>query len=92
MGRIFNYRKLLRFSSYDLGGIYWPTKYHAIDARNWTEKQAEAVLRHAQPPIIVVISKQDLFDHLDSLKKALHKRRAQLVASPCAFSIYKVLR
>jgi hypothetical protein len=81
----------LLFSNPYCKGVYWPTKYPAIEAINWTDRQVGSALQSAHPPIIIAVSKRDLFDHHDSLSQALSQRRTQLIASLSAFSIYKVL-
>jgi hypothetical protein len=70
--------------------IYWPAEIPAILALNWNEVQIEYVFQTSPRPIVIAISKADLFDRFNTLRKAIAKYKAKLVGSPNAFMIYKL--
>lgn len=70
--------------------VYWPTTFPAIQAMNWKEEQIEDAFQTSSHPIVIAISKPDLFDRSNALQKAITKNQAQLVGIPNTFMIYKI--
>jgi len=70
--------------------VYWPATFPAIQAMNWGEDQIEHAFKTDPHPIVVAISKPDLFDQSNSFHKAMIKQQVQMIAMPNAFKIYKI--
>jgi len=70
--------------------VYWPTTFPAIQAMNWDENQIEHTFQSSPHPIVIAISKPDLFDRSNALQKAITKNQAKLVGIPNTFRIYKI--
>ena len=70
--------------------IYWSTTFPAIQAINWGEDQVEHAFKTDPHPIVIAISKPDLFDQSNAFHKAMIKQQAQIIATPNAFMIYKI--
>ncbi|MCJ7813276.1 hypothetical protein MUP95_08195 [bacterium] len=66
----------------------WPTKYFAIRAVHWNETQSLYAIRSYVRPIIVAISKSDLFDKNMTLENTLVMNGARLISKPSTFRIY----
>lgn len=62
----------------------------AAFAVDWDKKKIEQALQTFHYPIIIVISKPDLHDKFGALTIAVEENKAQLIASPNAFKIYKI--
>jgi uncharacterized membrane protein len=73
-----------------LEGIRWRTAGSAIFAANWNQKQVREYLNTAttQTPVILALSKPDLFDRSGNWTAAVNERGARKVASPNTFAIY----
>jgi len=80
----------LYYANISMPKVYWPTEFPAIQAVNWNEKQIEHAFQTKPRPIVISISKPDLFDRSNALQKAMIENQAQLVGSPNTFMIYKI--
>ena len=69
------------FSSRHCRNFYRTKKYQGIDAINWHDTQMKSVLKSSQLPIIVVVSKPEIFNYLDGMRKSPSQMRPQLIAS-----------
>jgi hypothetical protein len=67
---------------------FWPVQFKAVRAGNWDKDQMSDVLTNNPLPIMIAISKSDLFDSNHTIENELKKRNAQLIASPNTFRIY----
>lgn len=70
--------------------VFWPTSFSAVRAGNWKEDQVDYVLQKSAQPIVIAISKSDLFDPHHSIENILNKERARLIATPNTFRIYLI--
>jgi len=70
--------------------VYWPTTFPAIQAMNWDEEQIEHAFKTSPHPIVIAISKPDLFDRSNALHKAIIKNKVQLIGIPNTFMIYEI--
>ncbi len=78
----------LRFSGSTGKKVFWPTSSVAHLALNWNENQIETAIRDSTRPIVIAISKPDLYDRHNALLKAMVKNQALLIAAPNTFRIY----
>lgn len=62
----------------------------AVMASNFSEEQLEAVRRDAAQPLIVAVSRADLFDRRKGIDAWLKGTGGELIASPNAFRIYRI--
>lgn len=60
---------------------------YAVD---WDQEKITNALQNNQYPIVIVISKPDLYDKFGSLTKAVEEINAELIATPNTFKIYKI--
>jgi hypothetical protein len=70
-------------------GLDWAVSNQAVDARNWSPDEATAYLGASTTPIILVLSKADLFDTKDAWRALIQQQKPTVVARLTAFSIYQ---
>ena len=68
----------------------WPVRGRAVFAANWNPSQVETAVTRRVAPLIVVLSKPDLYDRHGAWRSAIELRGARRVAAPNAFEIYLV--
>jgi len=68
--------------------IFWPTPFKAVNISNCNKDQISHVLSSNSLPIVIAISKSDVFDSNHAIENELKKRNAQLIATPNTFRIY----
>lgn len=83
----------LSCSNDPLPKIFWPTPFTAIRTKtvrtgNWNKDQSNYALNNNALPIVIAISKSDVFDANYTMENELKKRNAQLIATPNTFRIY----
>jgi hypothetical protein len=78
----------LSCSNDPLPKVFWPTPFKAVRTGNWNKDQMNYVLNNNTKPIVIAISKSDLFDPNHTMENELKKRNAQLIATPNVFRIY----
>jgi hypothetical protein len=73
-----------------LAGVEWRSVGKAIFGANWSERQVSEYLSRTrrENPVVLVLSKPDLYDSAGIWTAAVEEFRAQKVASPNSFNIY----
>ena len=72
--------------------VFWPTPFKALSVVNWNEDQMSFELINNTLPIVIAISKSDLFDSNHNIENELKKRNAQLIATSNTFRVYRLSR
>jgi hypothetical protein len=70
-------------------GLDWPIKEHAVDARNWTPKDAAEYVDSSSTPTILALSKRDIFDKNRGWDTLIQQRRPTEIARLAQFTIYE---
>jgi hypothetical protein len=70
-------------------GLDWPITNRAIDARNWSPGEAAAYLHASKTPIVLVLSKADLFDTNGAWRIQIEQQKPTEVARLIAFAVYE---
>ena len=68
--------------------VEWGSMGKAVLSVNWSQTQVEEYLASADSPVVLVLSKADLYDAAKSWTTTVSKVRPTRVASPNAFNIY----
>jgi hypothetical protein len=73
-----------------LEGVGWGSVGRAVFAANWSQKQVAEYLDTitSQAPVVLVLSKPDLYDTDGNWTTAINELGARKVASPNTFNIY----
>ena len=66
-----------------------PVTVQAIDGQNWSSEAARKFIDSSASPIVLVISRPDLFDKQGVWRQLVEERHASKVAGLPAFSIYQ---
>lgn len=69
---------------------FGPAEYSAQNILGWDEIELENAYRESTGPVVVVLSKPDVFDSKQHIQRWLTKRNAKLVAAPRTFNIYTI--
>lgn len=68
----------------------WPVRGRGVFAANWDPRKVETAVTWRGTPLIVVLSKPDLYDQHGAWRLAIESRGARRIATPNAFEIYLV--
>lgn len=69
--------------------LAWPVRGQAIDAGNWTIEQATAYVDHRNAPLILVLSRPDLYDEKRGWRALVEKQRPAVVGVMNEFQIFE---
>jgi hypothetical protein len=69
-------------------GVEWQSLGKAVFAANWTKDQIENYLDSASAPVVLVLSKTDLFDAAGTWTAAIDRLQPRKLGSPNTFNIY----
>jgi len=70
-------------------GLGWRVTTHAIDAQNWSPEEAASYVSTSKKPLILVVSRPDLFDNTGAWHALIQQQQPMEVAQLTAFSIYE---
>jgi hypothetical protein len=70
--------------------VFWPTPFIAIRTGNWNKNQINYTLSNNTLPIVIAISKSDVFDPNHTIENLLKERNAKLIATPNTFRVYSL--
>jgi hypothetical protein len=65
-----------------------PALAHCLSAANWSERQVRALVARSGGPVVLVLSKPDLYDRRGAWRAAVTALAPHRIASPNAFDIY----
>jgi hypothetical protein len=69
--------------------VSWPVASEAVDAQNWTVEQASGFLANATTPVVLVVSRPDLYDNKGAWQALIAQRPPSEITQLTAFSIYE---
>jgi hypothetical protein len=68
--------------------VHWPVRGQAVFAANWSGQEVEKLVGGRVAPLVLALSKPDLYDRAGAWMSAVRKFEAKRIATPNAFDIY----
>jgi hypothetical protein len=68
--------------------VHWPVRGQCLFAANWPEQKVDKLVGGRIGPLVLALTKPDLYDRTGAWSSAVRKFEAKKIATPNAFDIY----